>query len=296
MRSASFGENLKAARKNRGLTQKQLGELTGAGQVVVANYERGARFPGEEMLRKLAEALGVSLDYLLSVPQLKGQSVNVDFQGEDLFSLLLSKPVADSWYHISHWMDKGELDALQVYTRILIPLLEKAGALWASGEISIVDEHIISGKVRELITLTAVREKSWSSPPYPGLSWMGLCAPGEEHDLVLLMTSCLFRLRNWDVRYIGTGTPVHELIQSIEVHKPLVLSISVTMKSLLSGLEAYLEAMNHRKTHTYGIILGGAAVAEQEVVSFPGVVGVAHTLEEGVVLAEEYAIEKRSSR
>ncbi|MBN2657374.1 MAG: helix-turn-helix domain-containing protein [Spirochaetales bacterium] len=295
MRESTFGEKLRDARKKSGLTQKQLGELTGAGQVVIANYERGARFPGEEMLRKLAESLQVSLDYLLSVPSLTGTAAGPDFSPEHLFDLLLGESVARCWDYISQWKDRGKHSALDVYSGLLIPLLKKTGDLWFTGDISVLDEHLISGKVRELITLTAAHEKGWDNPPEPGLSWMGLCAPGEEHDLVLLMTARLLRLRGWDVRFAGTKMPVGDLIAAVEFHKPLVLSLSVTMDSFRSGLETYLHVLYKNRSYPYGIILGGSAVKERDVHDFPGIIGTAGTLEEGISLAEKYANDKRSS-
>lgn len=295
MRESNFGEKLKDARKKSGLTQKQLGELTGAGQVVIANYERGARFPGEDMLRKLAENLQVSLDYLLSVPSHSEKTVDHQFSADYLFDLLLSDSVARCWDYIRQWKDKGNYSAMDVYSRLLIPLLRKTGDLWYSGDISILDEHLVSGKVRELITLTAAHEKNWSNPPVPGLSWMGLCAPGEEHDLVLLMTARLLRLKNWDVRFVGTQMPVKDLIAAVDFHKPLVLSLSITIETFRSGLETYLDVLYRNRSYPYGVILGGAAVKDEDVREFPGVIGTADTLEKGINLAEEYANEKRSS-
>ena len=60
-----FGNHLKMVRKSNNLTQKQLADAIGATENGVQNYERGARKPTFDMLIALADALEVSLDYLV---------------------------------------------------------------------------------------------------------------------------------------------------------------------------------------------------------------------------------------
>jgi len=52
-------------RKNKKISQKELGELLGVAQNTVCNWENGRREPEYEMLLKLANFFGVSTDYLL---------------------------------------------------------------------------------------------------------------------------------------------------------------------------------------------------------------------------------------
>jgi transcriptional regulator with XRE-family HTH domain len=58
----SFAERLKHLRKQKGLTQKQLGEALGIGQTAIANYEQGNRSPDGEGLMRIAEVLDISVD------------------------------------------------------------------------------------------------------------------------------------------------------------------------------------------------------------------------------------------
>ena len=57
-------KNIKELRKQRGMTQKQLAELVGTSQSVIANYENGNRHPNMKMALKISIALEVSLDQL----------------------------------------------------------------------------------------------------------------------------------------------------------------------------------------------------------------------------------------
>ena len=66
-----FAENLRKIREERGLSQKQLGELMFAGQSTIARWENGTRLPDAAMMIHLAGCLGVDVDILL---QLASQS------------------------------------------------------------------------------------------------------------------------------------------------------------------------------------------------------------------------------
>lgn len=54
------GAEIKKARKNSGLTQKELGEKLGVSQQQVAQYESNARTPKLDTLARIAKALGVT--------------------------------------------------------------------------------------------------------------------------------------------------------------------------------------------------------------------------------------------
>jgi transcriptional regulator with XRE-family HTH domain len=61
----TFGERLKKAREIKGLTQVDLGKLLNVSDATVNRYEKEQRFPDKDMLKKLADILDCSVDYLL---------------------------------------------------------------------------------------------------------------------------------------------------------------------------------------------------------------------------------------
>lgn len=66
----TIGEKIKLHRKNCGLTQKELGEKSGfhnRGDVRIAQYESGTRIPKYEILKRIADALDLSVDELAGV-------------------------------------------------------------------------------------------------------------------------------------------------------------------------------------------------------------------------------------
>lgn len=67
---ASFGKNLTAARKKRGLSREKLSELVKIDPQSIRNYEKGARWPDPEVIEKLANALVVPPRELLETEEL----------------------------------------------------------------------------------------------------------------------------------------------------------------------------------------------------------------------------------
>lgn len=57
----TVGENIKRIRKEKGLTQKQLGELCGMNEANVRKYELGKANPKIETVDRIASALGVRI-------------------------------------------------------------------------------------------------------------------------------------------------------------------------------------------------------------------------------------------
>lgn len=57
----TLGEQIKAARTERGWSQQQLGDRVGVQQPVISQFERGIATPDIDKLKALADALGVSI-------------------------------------------------------------------------------------------------------------------------------------------------------------------------------------------------------------------------------------------
>lgn len=61
----SLGIRLKRLRKDKGLTQVELGKLSGVTGVTIGYWEKDLNEPGSKALSKLAQALGTTESYLL---------------------------------------------------------------------------------------------------------------------------------------------------------------------------------------------------------------------------------------
>lgn len=65
--SADFGNRMAQLRKEKDLSRDELGKKIGTSGAIVGRYERNDMKPSIEIAAKIAEALDVSLDYLVGI-------------------------------------------------------------------------------------------------------------------------------------------------------------------------------------------------------------------------------------
>jgi transcriptional regulator with XRE-family HTH domain len=91
-RRTDFGERLAQARESAGLTQLQLAEKLGATQRVITYWERGRVALRADQLNALADALGVTADFLLGREQPKARGIGPTGKMRQLFDAASALP------------------------------------------------------------------------------------------------------------------------------------------------------------------------------------------------------------
>ena len=89
----------------------------------------------------------------------------------------------------------------QALRDVIAPCLVGIGDGWARGELSVGQEHLTSAAIRARLERTLAEPRG----AVRGLAVLA-CAPGEQHELGLLMLACLLRADGWERRLPG---PVH---------------------------------------------------------------------------------------
>jgi len=79
-------ENLRAARKAKGMSQQQLADAIGVSQQAIHQYETDKIEPDIENLKRLADALDVSVDFLVNHETLAHRSFTV--VSDDEFTII----------------------------------------------------------------------------------------------------------------------------------------------------------------------------------------------------------------
>jgi methanogenic corrinoid protein MtbC1 len=128
----------------------------------------------------------------------------------------------------------GVEDAL---TAVVAPLLDELGEAWEEGRVGVAEEHLASEAIRaRLVQLLAD-----SRAPVRGIAVLA-CAPGERHDLGLLMLAILLRADGWHVAYLGADTPLEDAISLAQRLGARVLCLSLAMAKRARGVEDELRA------------------------------------------------------
>lgn len=131
---------------------------------------------------------------------------------------------------------------------VMAPVLREVGDRWASGGVSVGQEHLFSEAVRaRLERLLADARGS-----VRGVAVLA-CAPVERHELGLLMLAVLLRADGWQVAYLGADTPVADAVALADALSARLLAMSISMEEHLDGLAGV------RTPDPVTPVLGGAA-------------------------------------
>jgi len=85
--SKEFGNRVMQARKEKGLSRDELAKLIGTSGPIVGRYERGDMMPSVEIATKIADALEVSLDFLVGKSSMTVKDESMLERLEDIAAL-----------------------------------------------------------------------------------------------------------------------------------------------------------------------------------------------------------------
>ena len=96
----TFGQKMAFCRKEKKISQAEIGKLAGINGDIVGKYERDEMKPSIDTAKKLADALEVSLDYLVGDAELKVLDKKTMQRLEDI-----EKLSADDKHNIFYTLD-----------------------------------------------------------------------------------------------------------------------------------------------------------------------------------------------
>ncbi|MBV8636446.1 MAG: B12-binding domain-containing protein [Candidatus Eremiobacteraeota bacterium] len=103
--------------------------------------------------------------------------------------------------------------SLDVYEKILTPVLHEAGRLWQRNEITISHEHLITTATErimaQLCDLTPAR-------PHRELSAVTVALGEGRHELGARMAADAFSMCGWHSSFLGGGIPVNDVARYLE--------------------------------------------------------------------------------
>ncbi len=117
---------------------------------------------------------------------------------------------------------------LEALTReLVLPTLFEVGRRWQDGEIEVSQEHFASHLIRGRL-LALARLWGRGSGPLALLA----CAPGEQHDISLVIFGLLLRSYGWRILFLGSDTPLRTLEDTAKTTAPDVI-VLVTFDPVL---------------------------------------------------------------
>jgi len=136
---------------------------------------------------------------------------------------------------------------------VVTPTLRRIGEEWHAGRLSIATEHMVTAKVRAKLEQLMADQRGG-----PRGTAVLACAPGEQHDLGLLMLAVALRADGWRVEYLGANTPVRHAMEFASTIGARVVCFSASRDDTYAALSAELGALDDR--HGLEVVVGGPAV------------------------------------
>jgi MerR family transcriptional regulator, light-induced transcriptional regulator len=182
-------------------------------------------------------------------------------------------------------------EALTIYSLehvildIFSPILREIGHRWASGELDVAGEHLISNFLRQRL----LQWMRTSPPAYHVNPILLACAPGELHEGSLLMLGVLLSRLRWSISYLGQSIAMDGLEAFIKQLQPAVIVFVAMTEASIQELSEWFRWLPHvHAAQQPPVCFGGRAFTEQPelVERVPGIF-LGQSLQEGVVTLDK---------
>ena len=122
-------------------------------------------------------------------------------------------------------------------TQVIFPFLERVGLLWMTNHICPAQEHLVSNIIRQKL-LVGIET---ASPASRVNKLVLLYLPeGEHHELGLMYTWYLLKLKGVKLLYLGADVPFEDLLFVARLRKPDYVFTHLTSRPRNFNLEKYL--------------------------------------------------------
>jgi methanogenic corrinoid protein MtbC1/DNA-binding CsgD family transcriptional regulator len=183
-------------------------------------------------------------------------------------------------------LDSG-VPLLTLYIEVIPTALASVGQKWESGEISVADEHIATGIVRD--GLYDLSRRAERRPPRD-LSILVAAVDEELHDLPTRILSDVLIADGWQVLCVGAATPVDALARLVIDREPDVVALSVTMAHFVPALEESVRRLRAADVPPTYILIGGQGMTAGGLYGADAVVS---RLDEAISILATFADRRR---
>jgi methanogenic corrinoid protein MtbC1 len=146
-----------------------------------------------------------------------------------------------------------------LYVDVMAPALAAVGDRWASGDLSVADEHLATSIVESVMARVGR-----SATRLPKRSRQRVVMAGvdlEGHVVGLRMLADLAEGAGFDVRYLGPSVPVDALADLVVRLRPDVVCLSVSVTTPTSSLTEAIDQLTRRRG--LRLLIGGSGVPPQ---------------------------------
>ncbi|HKL80022.1 MAG TPA: cobalamin B12-binding domain-containing protein [Mobilitalea sp.] len=157
-----------------------------------------------------------------------------------------------------------EIDVIDLYSKILTPLLNNIKCKLEDKRICIWKEHVKTSMVRTIVECSypyVLEKRDLLNLPKKGVAVV-LCPPEEYHDLGARIVADFFTVSGYDTVFVGSSTPYQDFYNAIHVINPSVIALSVSNYYNLVAAKRMIEELKKLTNHPYKVVVGGYAFSD----------------------------------
>jgi MerR family transcriptional regulator, light-induced transcriptional regulator len=148
------------------------------------------------------------------------------------------------------WVRLGPLEFLETE---VAPLLRAVGEAWESGRLEVGHEHFLSERLGDVLRSRRLAIEERAGGPLVVLATL----PGEAHGLGLQMAALVVASAGCRVLYLGTETPVADIVSLTRKHGGRALALSISASSRSPRTAAMVRRVREALPRRTTLIVGG---------------------------------------
>jgi len=238
------------------MTIQEVADTLGVHYMTAYRYVRQGRLPAT---RRGAEWRIRPSDVAALTTTVRRGSARTDADGEALERRMLAGDSQGAWWLLQSHLGGGP-DPSGVLTEMVVPALRSIGERWASGEVSVAEEHRATAVAQRVIGHLGMqfgrRGKDRGT--------VALAAPsGDLHVLPVAIAADLLRWRGFDVVELGGNAPPGAIGEAV-ADEPRLLAVGIVSTVGGHDDEVALSASSVRAAVPgIPVFIGGGAVSSE---------------------------------
>jgi MerR family transcriptional regulator, light-induced transcriptional regulator len=120
----------------------------------------------------------------------------------------------------------------EVGERLILPVLDEIGRLWAEGKLNSTREHYATTSLRQ--RLEAVLRATPNPTGRPSI-WIA-CAPGELHEITSVLLTLELRHAGFQAHFFGQNIHLDDFVAEVRYRKPQLVILSATTETAAEEL------------------------------------------------------------
>ena len=154
----------------------------------------------------------------------------------------------------------SKLGIKNAYIKVIYPMMERIGLLWATDSLPNGHEHFISNMIRQKLLAFL---NSLDAPDPSSESWVLFLPENEFHEIGLIYAQLVIRLLGKKVIYLGSNLSIDSVIPVIDQIKPEYLLLFLVHYDLPEQIQKSLDKLASSFNGTKIYLAGNQKLIEQ---------------------------------